>query len=518
MGFRGTGAAGRVRLKAWRAVQVQWAELCQRTLHKEDLEKFQRAVDEEYYFEMLLDGLPMWGYVGEVEENDFLLGQSSIVHHYLFTHLHFSVGFNDDRVVEVNVSTAPMERVEITDMERVDVAFSYSVSWSEVQTRAEDRMERYSHHSFMSGAFEIHWLSIVNSFVLVVMLTAFLSLILIRVLRNDLAQLVDDEGGVEEETGWKQLHGDVFRPPAHASLLAAAVGAGAHLLCVVAAVLAIALTGAFRVPHRGTMLSSVILLYTLLAPVGGRVSAQLYKQLGGTNWVWNVVTSALAFPGPLVAAFLFLNTTAFAHGSTAALPFGTILVVAALFVLVALPLHVLGGILGHNASGDLRAPCRVKKVARQIPDAPWYRAAPVQFIIAGCIPFSAIYIELNYIFAAVWGHRVYTLFGILALAFTMLLIVASFITIALTYFQLAAEDHRWWWRSFLSGASAGAVVYAYCFVYYFLRSEMRGFMQTSFFFGYMAIASYGFALMLGAVAFYSSLAFVRRIYSSIKTE
>ena len=29
--------------------------------------------------------------------------------------------------------------------------------------------------------------------------------------------------------------------------------------------------------------------------------------------------------------------------------------------------------------------------------------------------------------------------------------VAAFITIALTYFQLAVEDYRWWWRAFLSG-------------------------------------------------------------------
>ena len=33
--------------------------------------------------------------------------------------------------------------------------------------------------------------------------------------------------------------------------------------------------------------------------------------------------------------------------------------------------------------------------------------------------------------------------------------VAGFICIALTYFQLAVEDHRWWWRSFLCGGSTG---------------------------------------------------------------
>ena len=42
--------------------------------------------------------------------------------------------------------------------------------------------------------------------------------------------------------------------------------------------------------------------------------------------------------------------------------------------------------------------------------------------MAGFLPFSAIYIELHYIFASLWGHKIYTLFGILFLAFVMLVI------------------------------------------------------------------------------------------------
>ena len=42
--------------------------------------------------------------------------------------------------------------------------------------------------------------------------------------------------------------------------------------------------------------------------------------------------------------------------------------------------------------------------------------------MAGFLPFSAIYIELHYIFASVWGHKLYTLYGILFIAFGMLII------------------------------------------------------------------------------------------------
>jgi len=37
-------------------------------------------------------------------------------------------------------------------------------------------------------------------------------------------------------------------------------------------------------------------------------------------------------------------------------------------------------------------------------------------------------------------------------------------------------------------ARAGLFIFGYCFYYYFARSEMSGFMQTAFYFGYMLMA------------------------------
>lgn len=75
-----------------------------------------------------------------------------------------------------------------------------------------------------------------------------------------------------------------------------------------------------------------------------------------------------------------------------------------------------------------------------------------------------------------------------------------------------------WCRSFLCGGSTGFFVFAYCLYYYRERSDMSGFMQTSFFFGYMACICYAFFLMLGMVGFRAALLFVRHIYKSIKCE
>jgi hypothetical protein len=138
--------------------------------------------------------------------------------------------------------------------------------------------------------------------------------------------------------------------------------------------------------------------------------------------------------------------------------------------------------------------------------------------MAGFLPFSAIYIELHYIFASIWGHKIYSLFGILFLAFVMLSTVAAFITIALLYFQLVREDHRWWWTSFFNGGATGILIFLYSFFYFFHRSNMDGLLQGSFYFGYMGVASYAFFLMLGFVGVASSFTFVTYIYGAVKSD
>lgn len=513
-------------------VDVPWRRLCERTLSAKDIASFVKAVDEEYYFEMYLDGLPIWGYIGDSDKESELFLTRGIVadpHKYIYTHLHFNIAYNGNNIIAVNVTANPLQRLDITGEDgatpsSLHTEFTYSVKWEATGVAHKDRMTRY-HHAALPASYEIHWLSIINSFVLVVMLTAFLAIILMRVLRNDFtrymqADVEKDASDLlpEEDSGWKLVHGDVFRVPPHVMLFCATIGAGTQLIAMVLLVLGLALLSVFQPTQRGALATASMIMYALTAGLGGYTSAKLYRQLGGTNWVWNVVLCAVMFPGPLFVAFAFLNSVAISHDSSAALPFATIMMIFAVYLFVTFPLTVMGGIMGRNTVADFDAPCRTNKVPRQIPEAPWYRQGAIMMFMAGFLPFTAIYIELHYIFASVWGHKIYTLFGILFLAFVLLIIVTSFITIALTYFQLALEDHRWWWRSFTSGGSTGLFVYAYSFFYYYERTEMSGFMQTAFYFGYMAVVSYGFFMLLGTVGFFSALIFVRHIYRAIKCD
>eukprot|EP00510_Aplanochytrium_minuta_P005200 CAMPEP_0184025058 /NCGR_PEP_ID=MMETSP0954-20121128/12533_1 /TAXON_ID=627963 /ORGANISM="Aplanochytrium sp, Strain PBS07" /LENGTH=286 /DNA_ID=CAMNT_0026308667 /DNA_START=239 /DNA_END=1096 /DNA_ORIENTATION=+ len=185
-------------------------KLCKLQLSVDDVQKFQRAVDEEYFFEMFLDDLPTWGYIGDSPTAQDLLLPDHLQEvaeqkKYIYPHLHFSIKYNGDQIIEWNATSDRGNRLDITSAEPTSVDFTYSVRWIQTSTSYKKRMDRYRNGRFLPATFEIHWLSIINSFVLVVLLMVFLTIILMRVLKNDFTRYMstdEEEDLAEEETGW----------------------------------------------------------------------------------------------------------------------------------------------------------------------------------------------------------------------------------------------------------------------------------------------------------------------------
>jgi len=373
---------------------------------------------------------------------------------------------------------------------------------------------------------DIHWLAIINSFVLVLLIASLLLLIILRVVRSDLSKYLripDEElpSGVEEEYGWKLLHADVFRSPPHRMWFCACVGSGAHLFLVAVTVV---MVGCFS-PYleRGALLSFGVFGYILTSFIAGYISANLYRRLGGVKWAWNIIVTALMFMGPAFVIWSILNTIAFAYTSTAALPFGTACFFFICIVFVTVPLTVIGGIVGRRKAHDTilsgkEFPCKTNKLAREIPLSYWYQSPTLQMTLAGFLPFSAIYIELHYVFSSIWGTKIYTLYGVLLLAFVMLLFVAATVSVLLTYFHLNSEDYRWWWRSFLSGGSTALFFFGHCIYYFLTTTRMFGVFQTAFFFGYSLLVAWGLLLIVGFITFVATYSFVDYIYRRVKCD
>ena len=61
--------------------------LCKQDLSSTAVEKLKDAVQNNFFFEFFVEDLPMWGYFGEVM-NDNLFDEGRV---YLYPHLHFKV-------------------------------------------------------------------------------------------------------------------------------------------------------------------------------------------------------------------------------------------------------------------------------------------------------------------------------------------------------------------------------------------------------------------------------------------
>jgi hypothetical protein len=166
---------------------------------------------------------------------------------------------------------------------------------------------------------QIHWFSIVNSILSVLLLTAILTTIFMRSLRSDFARYTPgaaDEpltAADDDESGWKYVHGDAFRFPEHSNLLCAFLGVGTQLLCLTVCIFALALVGVFYPYNRGLMYTAQLALYAVTSGIAGYTSAGMYRQLGGRKWVRNIVLTCVVFTGPFFVVFCMLNTVAIGY-------------------------------------------------------------------------------------------------------------------------------------------------------------------------------------------------------------
>ena len=56
-----------------------------RIIFFEQIKQFKDAIEDDYFFEMLIDDLPVWGYIGEVRRFGFF--ETILLGHLKYTHV-----------------------------------------------------------------------------------------------------------------------------------------------------------------------------------------------------------------------------------------------------------------------------------------------------------------------------------------------------------------------------------------------------------------------------------------------
>lgn len=403
----------------------------------------------------------------------------------------------------------------------------------------------------------IHWLAIVNSLIICGLLTGIVIVILAKTIRTDIkgykdamaedgkvrkrkqqrsgnrtpkekgpglldqgdeinndADISDDDEALEDVTGWKLLHADVFRTPQYGNLLAPLVGSGMQLMFMAVGLVLLSALGVLNPSFRGGFISVGVGLFIFAGVFSGYFSARVFKSFDGKDYRMNGLVTALLFPGLMFGLVFILNLFVWAQASSTAIPFGTLIAILFLWLCVQVPLVLAGSYYGYIKAGAWEHPTRTTSIARQVPKQAWYIKSIQSILLAGLIPFAVIFIELLFVFQSIWQDKsgYYYVFGFLAVVSIILIVTIAEVTVVTIYVQLCSENYHWWWQSFFVGGGSALWVFAYCIWYYVFKLHITGFVSSMLFFSYSFMACCVYGLLTGTIGFLSAYAFTRRIY------
>ncbi len=533
--------------------------LCKTSVKSAEQVQFSELIDNQYRVNMLVDGLPAYTkQLFEADGNSYehfevgypigFVGSKDTVGNegekYIYNHLKIIIqvhGVTEDlfRVVGFEVEPHSVQHTyetwnekdtvlkscssmrnaglqSISKPAKDEVVWTYDVEWVDSPIQWASRWDVYLR---MKDS-QIHWFSIINSIMIVIFLTGMVAMIMMRALNRDFQKYNEADQSDEaqmEETGWKLVHGDVFRPPKYAGLLATFTGTGAQLFMMTFATIFFAAIGFLTPANRGSIITGMILLFVFMGIFAGFVGTRLFTMFGLVEWRKNTFLTAVLFPGFNFAVFFILNLVVWSKKSAGAVPFFEMFAILVLWFGISLPLVYLGSYLAQQRP-PITHPIRVNQIPRQIPPQAWYMRPAISALIGGVLPFGAVFIEVYFIMSSIWLHRFYYVFGFLLLVFLILIITCAEITIVMCYFQLCSEDYKWWWRSFLTSGSSAIYMFLYSILYFVTKLDITKFASGLVFFGYMGLICLFFFMLTGTIGFVATLWFVRKIYSSIKVD
>lgn len=510
--------------------------LCKSTYDKGAAGFVNRRITQGYSLNWLVDGLPAGQEITDTMSGTnfysmgFLMGeekppgQIAFHNHYNIYIEYHEVSGNREQLRVVGAQVFPESRKYTKDpavqcheqLEPVhldeegdagtEVQFTYSVQWVKSDTAWATRWDKYLH------VFDpkIHWFSLVNSAVIVVFLVLTVMSVLVRALKKDIARYnrldqinLDDlsgtsvlEDGVQEDSGWKLVHGDVFRTPPNPLLLSVLLGNGAQLFVMTGLTIAFALLGFLSPSNRGSLGTIMVLLYTIFGFVGGYVSARVYKSMGGEKWKLNIALTPLVVPGIVFGTFFLLDLFLWAKQSSGAVPFTTMLVIISIWFIISVPLSFAGSWLGFRAP-VLEAPVRTNQIPRQIPPTTTYLKPIPSMLLVGILPFGAIFVELYFIMQSIWFNKIYYMFGFLFLCYGLMIITCAAVTILMVYFLLCSENYNWQWRAFLAAGTSAGYIFLNAMIYWVTRVSTGGLAGSVLYIGYSALISFLFFVLTG---------------------
>ena len=532
--------------------------LCNNHFRKNTIRKIKRLIDRNYYSNWYVDKLPAgliyYNYDTKKTDINYFygipLGKKEKDKYIIYNHLHFKILINkisEKRYNVVGLGILPMsmkhngtnaicekkydedfnfrsivkEHEVLNNDENQTILYTYDIVFEYSNITFASRWDHYK-----SSDTKIHWTGIIISTLILIILTTIIAFLLTKIIKKDIDNYnyqvvqIEDIDNIKSinENNWKQVSGDVFRPPrVNKMLLSSIIGTGCQLYLMLTIVFFLGVIGFANPEKRSNILSLIILCYILMGLAGGYISAVFYKIMNGTNWLKMSLLTSILFPGTLFLGYIFINIILSLENSTAAVNIYDLSSLFFLWIFCTLPLILIGTFLGIKSKKQ-KMPCKINTVPRKIYEKPWYLHYRYLSCITGLICFITILFELNYIMSALWRHELYFIVSFLWISYFLFITVSGEVSIIVVFWNLCYGDYNWWWKSFLVGSSPVIYFIIYSIYFFIFKMNVTRLSAIFVYFGIMGLISAMALFICGSISVIICFGFIFKIYSNIKID
>lgn len=532
--------------------------LCNNQFRKNTIRKIKRLIDRNYYSNWYVDKLPAgliyYNYDTKKTDINYFygipLGKKEKDKYIIYNHLHFKILINkisEKRYNVVGLGILPMsmkhngtnaicekkydedfnfksivkEHEVLNSDDNQTILYTYDIVFEYSNITLASRWDHYK-----SSDTKIHWTGIIISTLILIILTIIIAFLLTKIIKKDIDNYnyqvvqMEDIDNIKSinENNWKQVAGDVFRPPrVNKMLLSSIIGTGTQLYLTLTVVFFLGVIGFANPEKRSNILSLIILCFILMGLAGGYISAVFYKIMNGTNWLKMSLLTSVLFPGTLFLGYIFINIILSLENSTAAVNIYDLSSLFFLWIFCTLPLILIGTFLGIKSKKQ-KMPCKVNTVPRKIYEKPWYLHYRYLSCITGFICFITILFELNYIMRALWRHELYFIISFFWISYFLFIMVSGELSIIVVFWNLCYGDYNWWWKSFLVGSSPVIYFILYSIYFFIFKMNVTRLSAIVVYFGIMGLISAMALFICGSISVIICFGFIFKIYSKIKID
>ncbi|CAI4420897.1 BFP_1a_G0015560.mRNA.1.CDS.1 [Saccharomyces cerevisiae] len=447
--------------------------------------------------------------------------------------------------------------------------FTYSVYWrEEFEVDWNHRWDYFLNAGELSDeqSIQFHWMSLANSVGIVLSISFITLIIYVRVMYTDKSNskspkyMINIEGIETEDDLDDDKYGkySVYtvakdwiqngRPNLFGlKVLILLVSFGVQFLFTIIGSLTISCSMNKLHNVRNSVLTMAILFFVLGAFmasfVGTRLSMVTKTKRTKANYLDDnrylkdykkfspifTILCGSSLPGIVMVSTFLLNSIVWAHDSTSALPFKTIVFFISIYFIVCIPLSLFGGIVANNIplpqywlSGITKDESNSDGNGLFVPKsrAKFNPLVYCGIYLCGIFPLLVIYVEMQYVYKSLWLEKTtfYYFYGFLFLSIILLCVLTMEISIIGSYLlmRFCFEDkvvrNNWRWKCFEMGFSGGVYMELYSLYYIFAVLNIHGFSSILISICYSLIFNVMCGLGLGALSYLTASWFINKIY------